>query len=134
MVQEEYVSLQTAKLLKEKGFKDEYTYGYYSPDGELKFVQCFGDASDFFMNEESCISAPSQALAMRWLREEKGIIILISTGRKDGKKTGHSFWFGIEDNDMNSLCDSVEYAFNYCADTYEEACEEAILYCLTNLI
>ena len=73
MVTEDYVSFETAKLLKEKGFNEE-CFALYNPDGML--IQ-----SGIRLNNaqvgivKSSYSAPTQQMAMRWLREVHNIHI-----------------------------------------------------------
>ena len=45
MITEDYVSFETAKLLKEKGFDDEYTNAFYDKSGILYFIDILSDFS-----------------------------------------------------------------------------------------
>ena len=80
-MKEAYVSFDTAKLLKEKGF-DWFTYSYYTKDDV--------DKKPYFGIETLCpdnwngevdevndlwFSAPTQQMASRWLIEEKNIYV-----------------------------------------------------------
>lgn len=73
MIGESYVSFDTAKLLKEAGF-DEPCRFCYSPckDIRRKNYKRNSDLVSIFY------SRPTQALAARWLREEKKIFIEVS--------------------------------------------------------
>ena len=122
MIQEAYVSFETAKLLKEKGFDvhGDGSYGSgikvyweYSPFGKLR------DCSTSSPSEKA-YPAPSQALAMRWFREVHNLHIII-----DYSIPYKMYAFDISED---SLIDSFIY------ETYEEAVETAIKYCLENLI
>ena len=64
MIEESYVSFETAKLLKEAGF-DVPCDNYYDKDG-------------FFRGDFKAYMCPTQALAARWLREAHGLFIEIS--------------------------------------------------------
>ena len=94
---EDYVSFETAKLLKEKGF-DQSCATYYLKDKQV-------------------YAAPTQAMAMKWLREVHDIKIMICPCADGtyGYKTLNGFWH-----------------VNF--DSYEDAVEAAIKYCLENLI
>ena len=59
MIEESYVSFETARLLKEAGF-DVPCDNYYDKDG-------------FFRGDFKAYMCPTQALAARWLREVHGI-------------------------------------------------------------
>lgn len=120
MINEDYVSFETAKLLKEKGF-NEYCYGYYyTPkyithgDFKQKNLELFPD---------SC-SAPTLQMAMKWLREEHNIQIVISPYNIPNKTWSYYLSKNFE----------VLTQHFYSFITYEEACEAAIKYCLENLI
>ena len=63
MIEESYVSFETARLLKEAGF-DVPCDNYYDKDG-------------FFRGDFKAYMCPTQALAARWLREVKNIHIQI---------------------------------------------------------
>ena len=102
MITEDYVSFETAKLLKEKGF-DEKVISFYTP----------GD-----------IPRPTLQMAMKWLRKTHNFHIWVEPNHdKEGLYNAHvkvgwwsNNWAGVGYN------------------THEKACEEAILYCLKNLI
>ncbi|MCC8176517.1 MAG: hypothetical protein LIO91_08820 [Bacteroidales bacterium] len=69
MIQEQYVTFETAELLKAAGFPQENggVTKYYLPDGTLFSYQYADYSQD--------IAAPTHAQAMRWLREEKHIAV-----------------------------------------------------------
>jgi len=125
MITEDYVSFETAKLLKEKGFDGKCLAIYY-PDGRLEtFDTPFnynipGGTSDV-------ISAPTLQMTMKWLREMKEIFIGI--GCCDYPTLHKTMWIPeISTHDSVFPDSAIEY------DSYEEACEAAIKYCLENLI
>ena len=133
MVEEAYVSFETAKLLKEKGF-NESCYQKYDNEGYLSFNHV-----GYINNEKSCDDfcalAPTQQMAMRWLREEYKLAINI---RIACKKT-ISYVFDIWDFEIihpnkfvGGTIDLREQQFDF--KSYEQAAEAAIKYCLENLI
>ena len=84
-MKEQKVSFKTAKLAKEKGFNWECTDGYGS-EGTEYFLEDYEDGDILFDNwnhleygYESdricCISAPTQSLLQKYLREKYGIIV-----------------------------------------------------------
>ena len=112
MITEDYVSFEVAKLLKEKGF-DEPTTGTYYKDGTFEHLSLNKWNSKFIMP----ISAPTHQMAMKWLREVYDIKIMIRP-YVDGTYSYeilNGFWY-----------------VNF--DSYENAVEESIKYCLENLI
>ena len=65
MILDEYVSFETAKLLKKKGFCQDYNlYPVYWMNGEHPILSFEGDDFPYSQNE-AC--APSQQAAMRLL-------------------------------------------------------------------
>lgn len=75
---EEFVTLETAKLLKEKGFKED-VFTFYEVDcveGDMILSETY-DESENFNEKNDCLSAPTQSLAQKWLRETKNIHICI---------------------------------------------------------
>ncbi len=79
MIEEQFVSFETAKLLKEAGFDVPCT-SQYTDNG-------FGWDNLSRVNYNSCeslFSRPTQALAVRWLREVHGIHIFSNYFFEDG--------------------------------------------------
>lgn len=70
MIEESYVSLDTAKLLKGAGF-DAPCYLQYSDRG----VQWDASYPENFNADDWGYSCPTQALAARWLREVHRIVV-----------------------------------------------------------
>ena len=138
-ITEDYVSFETAKLLKEKGFDEETAYAY-SNNGELLRLNHFGikDLTNTDCNGyatwqfpiegvASIISAPTFQMAMKWLREVHNIAINIGWG--EILEDIFQWWCIILDQKDGRVLRESEYH-----NTYEEACEAAIKYCLENLI
>ena len=127
MITEDYVSFETAKLLKEKGF-DAECKKYYN----LKMLTNLYYGCEYVRNrdlkdEDDCI-APSIYVTMKWLREKHYKSIEI---RSQGLKVTSIGWIvGI----YNLVNQDEEFHHPYTFPTYEEACEAAIKYCLENLI
>lgn len=125
MITEDYVSFEIAKLLKEKGF-DCLCHSYFRKDNPNNLVKetCGANWNDapFFT------SRPTLQMAMKWFREVHNVVIVIDVCRET-EREGFYCW-QLEDNHTG---DWIENIVGECP-TYEEACEEAIKYCLENLI
>ena len=122
MITEDYVSFETAKLLKEKGF-GQLTYACFAPDGE----EYYG-----YRAVDDDIMRPTLQMAMKWLREKHRRIISPKYNEvKDERGLLYSMWF-FDILPISKTLPIIEYNQSY--DTYEEACEAAIKYCLENLI
>ena len=147
MITEDYVSFETAKLLKEKGFNEPCRLYYDKYHG---YVPIFVEDSklteygykELVRNDQDSISdfiasAPSLYVVMKWLREVHNQIIVPNV-RVEDPISGIincyivGIWY-IPKNNGGSLCfisPTPENGYS----TYEEACEAAVKYCLENLI
>jgi len=123
LITEDYVSFETAKLLKEKGFDDNCAALYDLRSGELNqrgvgYVFNNGQWDNF-------ITAPTLQMVMKWLREVHKLFIHIDVIREASCWTAD-----IQDIKNDVAIYPVKEEFS----GYEQACEAAIKYCLENLI
>ena len=149
MITEDYVSFEVAKLLKEKGF-DEATHWFYKtitylgteannvcikPLNGIEDEPFHNSVFGFDLNGEDTgeYAMPTLQMVMKWLREVYKIHISVEMGFD---VDNHQYYFFVP-----SICrfsnKSGEYENPFGEkefDTYEEACEDAIRYCLENLI
>ncbi len=121
MITEDYVSYETAKLLKDKGF-DEPCLMCYTSD---KKIGNYGHYNSYKNSDVFAITAPTLQKAMKWLREVQYLWVDIDP--VTGYKWTWSIWFMNEPNSKMGESSQV-------ISTYREACEAAIKYCLENLI
>lgn len=114
---EEFVTLETAKLMKEKGF-NEYCKNVIDIDNILK-VTLYRTNSDL---PKQCFSLPTQSIAQKWLRETKNLHIEIYRSAVGYGyaivKADNGTW--QEDDDSRGPNDGGLW------DTYEEALEAGI--------
>jgi hypothetical protein len=114
---EELVTLETAKLLKEKGF-NEYCK-YVISDKGLMMETIFRTSKDL---PKSFYSCPMQSIAQKWLRETKNLHIEIYRSAVGYGyaivKADNGTW--QEDDDSRGPNDGGLW------DTYEEALETGI--------
>lgn len=121
---EDYCNFETAKLLKEKGFNIP-THTFYNPKKSymVKFDPCLIDR-----NAGTCVSAPTHAIAMKYLREIYGLHITIKP-----YITTEGIMYAFEiyklESDRFTLLKS-KAGF----EKSEEAVDAAIKYCLEKLI
>lgn len=127
MITEDYVSFEIAKLLKEKGF-DANLLACYTSGG--LFSCSYGIKTYTNKSEDSAVECicPTFQMVMKWLREVHYYNIEIDT-------------LGMMELNTLTWRSAVYYLVNenecYCEDgfdSYEEACEAAIKFCLENLI
>ena len=122
MITEDYVSFETAKLLKEKGFDENCDRSYVGDDAEeLSWSQGFNNSyyKEFYKNISIC-SAPRISFVMKWLRKVHNITI------------GITFSSGIISYEIQKNGEFITSIGS--SRTYEQMVEEAIKYCLENLI
>ena len=127
MIQEQYVSFETARLLKEKGFNVKcHTYYNYQSVSYSQHNENWNYNGTF---RGGMLSAPTQSLVMRWLREIHNLFIGIIPQEIGLGVSGITFTIDKITEDLwNSLFQDKGF------DSYEEAAETAILYALKNLI
>jgi hypothetical protein len=124
MITEDYVSFETAMLLKDKGFEEECNKSY-GINGTLY--------SNF---PKDCILAPTLQMAVKWLRE-KGFHIFVPLEidydeDERGDKWYHDATYYPE---IRRVSDGkIMYDDGSLYASPEQAYEVAIKYCLENLI
>lgn len=127
MITEDYVSFETAKLLKEKEFR-ELCHGYFRKDNQEDLVEVACGAN--WNDEPFFISRPTLQMTMKWLREVHHCVICITPLTfycgEIVSKWGYCIW--ADDNT------EVDEESSPRLESYEEACEAAIKYCLENLV
>ena len=150
------VSSDVAKLLKKKGFNKWCGQCYttevlhkgepidFDEECELK-DEGYGDEIEYidggvltvvgYCNKENsaAYAAPTQSVAMKWLREEKHYYIQVMLDSwACGGHLGYYVVIQRTDSDFEMMLqDAVDKVFY---ETYEEACEAAIKYTLEKLI
>ena len=130
MITEDYCSFEVAKLLKEKGFEGICDYAYSNKGNYFEI-----DRSNF--DEVYCLR-PTHQMAMKWLREEKNLHIVVcisydTSVDADGNEVDRwTFWFFEVLSSISGSLIYMEEINEY--DSYEEAVEAALKYCLENLI
>lgn len=146
MIEEDYVSSETAKLLKEKGF-DEDSWFHYDTDGGIVM-------RGYRLNMPEDIPAWTLQMAMKWLRKTHGILLIVDY---DYECTDTSYYYkiyrlgkhgkpervavkgvsyaGTDGHPVEHTVGYRDYERSY--KDYknpEEACDEGIRHCLENLI
>jgi len=136
---EQYVTQEVAELLQQKGF-DLPTHMVYDRFGvKGKIYDNFGYNNH--NKYDDLISAPSQSVVMDWLRRTHDIHIFGFVGNDysndaDGNvvDSWHFWTYNITNTSGDTIYDAyaifnvIEY------ESYEDAIEDAIKYCLENLI
>lgn len=122
MIQEAYVSYEVAKLLKEKGFD--------IPCGQAYFKGSLVDYTMYGFCDGELLDCPSQSLVLKWLREVHDIHIEVGL-QPHINEDMFEYYVKLFNPETSTW---VLDAHVHNCDTYEEACEAAIKYCLKYLI
>lgn len=120
MITEDYVSSETAYLLGIKGFNE--VCFKYTLDGKIY---------DYDEGDDGEIGVPTIQMAMKWLREIHNLHIMVDCIGFENYLPTIQFTHSCKDVKFESKINKLG---GNGFDTYEEACEEAIKYCLENLI
>lgn len=144
-ITEDYVSYETAQLLKQKGFAVPVRT-FYNPKYRGEKVSDGTALINYNADPEDgsvLCSAPTLQMACKWLREVHYLHISAKRFRDyaddaDGNTVDEwYFWdYVIYSAFGEAIYEHSEEVTGYGVehDTYEGAVEEAIKYCLTNLI
>jgi len=134
-MEEQLISFETAKLAKEKEFnintkKFYYINAKWYKDGEIGegfSDDYWGDNTDLNWNGldrlpikpfSECVSAPTQSLLQKWLREVHHIDVFIVANFIGEEKHRYSYYIIINEVDIDA--DGAE------AEIYEEALEAGL--------
>lgn len=117
MITEQYVTFQTAQLLKEAGFNVPVRT-QYSHRGN---VWCSEKPNDYNSDKTSpTLSRPTQQLAARWLREAHNILLILNPVLQ-------GWIYDLYDLKKHQyiLCNEDAFTENY-EEAYEAALQEAL--------
>lgn len=132
MITEDYVSFETAKLLKEKGFNEPCLMCYNSD----KKIDNYGLYRSYKNSDVFALTAPTLQMAMKWLRKKHNLHIIILPYAPIDR---HPYHPGEPDfvyiaQLFRGIIPIDEVGRSIIRLTPEESCEVAINYCLENLI
>ncbi len=124
MIKEAFISFDTAKLMKEKGFDEPCPYFYRFDRNEIYSGTAFTNTQigDKFYN------APTQQMAMRWIREVHNIAI-------EPYAAAYRFGFTLSKIPTGShILNEADVYPNDEFETWEDAIEAALKHVLTKMI
>lgn len=127
MITEDYVSIETAKLLEEKGF-NEVCFKYALNDkiyNNGDFVICHRDDVE--------VGIPTLQMAMKWLREVHRLHCNIGYDNVNWYWDVQTVRKPVTEETAPKMLPAIA-TIGLTYNTYEEACEAAIKDCLENLI
>lgn len=131
MIEESYVSFDTARMLKEAGFEANLKTRYVEEEkDEWAFWESGAKRSDYNYFDDT-IACPTQALAARWLREVHDTFVKMErVGSFDGKE--FRFYWSYSLISVSTACLKSISGGRY--DSYEEALEAGIVQVLERII
>lgn len=133
-ITEDYCSFEVSKLLNKKKF-DIKTISAYHTLNKIEGTPCSVEnrnSKDY--KTYNLISRPTYALAIKWIRENFGIDIEITTYRFYGKYVGKKYKHLIYKTPDTEEGESEVLQEENDSDTHEQATEAALLFTLQNLI
>ena len=141
MIHEENCTYEVAKLAKEKGFPQHIGDDAYIVENEYddKYEVGCHYSIQFIPDYLLTITAPTQSLLQRWLREEKGINVEVIAQPTYSTSKKNCYWWSIKQNSdgfcyQYEECSYILYSDEGYFDTYELALEDALKYSLENLV
>lgn len=139
MTEEKYVTYETAKLLNENGFKIDTDKDYWKvgKDETMYFMSPIGAYTSDINNKQAyyrpadTYPCPTQAVAMRWLREEYRIAVSPIPYRYPSKWDCMIVYLDepMEKDDKYDIC-----LLKTIRPSYEEAAETGIRHVLKNIV
>ena len=120
MIEEAYVSFETAKLAKEKGFNELCNSDYCK--GLINYPHADNEYTNSQISEDGRISRPTQSLLTRWFREKHNMCVEVYF-------TAYGFvWCICNTNNDEDRYGSGESGPNNAGawDTYENAKEDGL--------
>ena len=144
MVEEAYVSFETAKLLKEKGFDIEtehkiwYVVKKYSTGVHWNSCTYEVGSTTREYSKNHCIAMPTIQMAMDWLETEYQFLFVINHSIESGNLKFSWRIYQLQPDKCHYV-EELKGIGNYYVDgnnynSRKECCESAIKYCLENLI
>lgn len=141
MIKEDYVSFETAKLLKEKGFDEICEYEYGVPDVDKGYVlqRFFKQVKNSELIDEA-YTAPTLQMARKWLMDNKGFYIAVVPAGYEKVlfveiyKFEFGEWNPLSDDDTSLVYTGNESIYDKEYERPEEAYNESIKYCLEKLV
>lgn len=109
---DQLISLETAKLAKEKGFNWNTFYYYISHDTSYARAESFFDWNTMYKNSNRT-SAPTQSLLQKWLRDKYNIHITMIYNN-------FNYYTEIVDENLGQIYRNVS------TDTFENSLEKTL--------
>ena len=113
MIKEQFVSFETAKMLKEAGF-NEHCHDIYDNVNGFRWFK-IGESTP-----KGWVPCPTQALAAKWLRDVHHYTVCVWFAKD------HEKWFYAHGNLDNMMFDEEYSISDFIYDSYEQALEAGL--------
>ena len=141
MMHEEICTYEVCKLAKERGFLQHIGDDAYIADNEYyddTFIEGYLDRIEFIPDYYPTVTAPTQSLLQRWLREEKMVYIEVYIDWHDSiyyNLLRYSWRINTPYSvGTKKIGGRIRNESELHFDTYELALEDALKYALENLV
>lgn len=126
MITEDYVSFELAQLLKIKGFNEPCNSRFYMKTPDCKPVVYLTSVREDFNKRDlvNTWSRPTHQMVMKWLRDEYALFIEITVGID--LNGDYHYYYSV----LDAACQYERIRHTNFDWKYEDAVENAILYCL----
>ena len=128
-ITEDYCSYEVSKLLEEKGFNEPCLSYFWSEGKDISYTDISFTQKNMYKGQ---ILRPTLQMACKWLREKYKIMITIFP-----QEVGigvDRMCYGIYRITKDLYIPLYNGKVDSLVDSYEQACEVAIKYCLKHLI
>lgn len=133
MIHEEICTYEVCKLAKEKGFSQHIGDDAYvvenKYDDKYEVGCCY--PIPFIPDYLPTITAPTQSLLQRWLREERGVIVEVFVDDDSNMPLTYNIH---QYKDWNWECVCHHHGNYYAVNDWELCLEDALKYALENLV
>ena len=130
MIHEEICTYEVAKLAKEKGFNWKCR-DYYNRSSDLRVNGIYALEYTNSQIDEGYMTAPTQSLLQRWLREERGVIVEVFVDDDSNMPLTYNIH---QYKDWNWECVCHHHGNYYAVTNWELCLEDALKYALENLV
>ena len=120
-MKEVLITLETAKLAKEKGY--DWECNYYSDSDNVTYNRLAAPNSRL---KEGSYTFPTQSLLQQWFRERHNLHIVVRSGLNDKLQTLCFKGFDIINMDRYELLRTKHKNYNIYEEGLEEALQEAL--------
>ena len=127
MIEESYVSFDTARMLKEAGFEANLKTTYVEEEKDEWAFWASGTKRSDYNYFDDTIACPTQALAARWLREKHRIVVDVAFTPPSVNGDVWQYFIGeMDDMVWEGDFESSDRKYSTYEEAFEAGLQEAI--------